>query len=65
VAQTLGETLDYAKKPKEYYLTGESSANLIADAQRLPFIDKCFSELRAFHVLEHIRNWKKALERMV
>lgn len=54
--------LDYAKKPKEYYLTGESSANLIADAQHLPFMDKCFSELRAFHVLEHIRNWKKALK---
>jgi len=54
--------LDYAKKPKEYYLTGESSVNLIADAQHLPFMNKCFSELRASHVLEHIRNWKKALK---
>jgi len=25
--------VDYTRKPKEYYLTGESSANLIAGAQ--------------------------------
>jgi len=54
--------LDYTRRPKEYYLaSSQSSANLIADAQHLPFIDKCFSELRAYFVLEHIRDWKQAL----
>jgi hypothetical protein len=54
--------VDYTRKPKKYYLQGEeSSANLIADAQYLPFINKCFSELKASHVLEHIKDWKKAL----
>ena len=55
--------LDCARAPKEYYLTNnQSSANIIADARHLPFIDKCFSELRAFHVLEHIKDWEKALK---
>lgn len=54
--------LDYSKRPKEYYLNSKPSANLIADAQQLPFVDKCFSELRALHVLEHVRDWKKALK---
>jgi len=55
--------LDYTHRPKEYYLANnESSANIIADAQHLPFIDKCFSELRAIYVLEHVKNWKKALK---
>jgi hypothetical protein len=54
--------IDYSRKPKEYYLHGaKSSANLIADAQYLPFRNKCFSELKASHVLEHVKNWKKAL----
>lgn len=47
---------------KHHWMTmGKSSVNLIADAQCLPFKDKCFDELRAHQVLEHIRNWKKAL----
>jgi len=55
--------LDYTRAPKEYYLVNnKSSANLLADAQHLPFIDKCFSELRAYHVLEHIRDWEAAIK---
>lgn len=55
--------LDYSRKPKQYYLVGHSSsANIIADARHVPFFDKCFSELRAHHVLEHIKDWKKALQ---
>lgn len=47
---------------KDHWMTmGKSSANLIADAQCLPFRDKCFDELQAYQVLEHIRDWKKAL----
>lgn len=54
--------VDYKRKPREYYLLGEeSTANLIADAQHLPFMDKCFAELKASHVLEHVENWRKAL----
>jgi len=37
------------------------TANLIADAQYLPFKDKSFDELRIHEVLEHIPNWRKAL----
>jgi len=39
----------------------KSSANLLADARYLPFQDKCFDELRAQEVFEHIPDWKKAL----
>lgn len=54
--------VDRTRNPKEYYLDGKPSANFIADAEHLPFVDKCFSELRAFHVLEHVRDWKTALK---
>jgi len=40
---------------------GRSSANLLADARYLPFKDKYFDELRIHEVLEHIKDWKKAL----
>jgi len=47
---------------RDYWLTkGKSAVNIIADAQHMPFRDKCFDELRLHHVLEHIPNWKKAL----
>lgn len=41
---------------------GRSPANLLADARYLPFRDKCFDELRIHEVLEHISNWKRALD---
>jgi len=41
---------------------GRSSANLLADARFLPFREKSFSELRTYEVLEHIIDWKKALD---
>lgn len=44
-----------------YWLFGRTTANIIADAQHLPFRDKCFDELKAYHVLEHVSNWRKAL----
>ena len=37
------------------------SINFFADARFLPFRDKCFEELRIYHVLEHIQDWKQAL----
>lgn len=44
-----------------YWRGKKHSINLFADARFLPFRDKCFAELRIFHVLEHIEDWKQAL----
>jgi hypothetical protein len=38
----------------------KGEANLIADLQHLPFVDNSFSSVRAWHVLEHCRNVRKA-----
>src|SRR5205807_9461009 len=35
---------------------------IMADAHFLPFIDKAFSHVRCWHVLEHISNPAKAIE---
>jgi len=43
------------------YWMGNSTANIVADAQNLPFKDNSFSELRIHEVLEHLPDWKKAL----
>jgi len=43
------------------WLGKKATANLIADARFLPFRNKCFEELRSYHVLEHIEDWEKAL----
>jgi ubiquinone/menaquinone biosynthesis C-methylase UbiE len=40
---------------------GKYTVNMLADAQFLPFKDKCFDEARLHHALEHIQNWRKAL----
>ncbi len=34
-----------------------TTPNIIGDATRLPFADKSFSEVRCYHVLEHIIDW--------
>ena len=39
-----------------------SRLNIMADAHFLPFIDKAFSHVRCWHVLEHISNPAKAIE---
>jgi ubiquinone/menaquinone biosynthesis C-methylase UbiE len=46
---------------RNYWRGKKQNINLFADARFLPFIDNCFIELRAFHVLEHIEDWKQAL----
>jgi len=46
---------------RNYWRWKKHSINIFADARFLPFVDKCFDELRAFHVLEHIGDWKQAL----
>lgn len=46
---------------KEHYGV-RSSLNIVADAGHLPFRDEAFEEARAYHVLEHLLDWKKALE---
>jgi len=35
---------------------------ILADAQNLPFKDKCFGKTKAHHILEHLPDWKKALK---
>ena len=44
------------------YCGSRSSLNLVGDAEHLPFRDKVFEEVRAYHVLEHLLDWKKALK---
>jgi len=44
-----------------YWLFGRTTANMIADAQHMPFRDECFDELKAYHLLEHLPDWRKAL----
>jgi hypothetical protein len=46
---------------RDYWLHKRQSINFFADARFLPFRDKCFEELRIYHVLEHIQDWKQAL----
>lgn len=47
-----------------HWLSGQTTANVIADAQRLPFRDKCFDELKAYHLLEHLADWQKGLSEL-
>ena len=35
---------------------------ILADAQNLPFKDKCFDKTKAHHILEHLPEWKRALK---
>jgi len=35
---------------------------ILADAQNLPFKDKCFDKTKAYHILEHLPAWKRALK---
>ena len=46
---------------RDYWLHKKHSINFFADARFLPFRDKCFGELRIYHVLEHIQDWEQAL----
>lgn len=46
---------------RDYWLHKRHSINFFADARFLPFRDKCFEELRIYHVLEHIQDWKQTL----
>lgn len=59
-ADTWGNVrLDVSRK---YWMArGKSSANILADAQHLPFRNKSFGELRAHEVLEHLPYWRLAL----
>ena len=40
----------------------KTMANIIADASCLPFKDNVFEEVRAHHILEHLKNWQQAIE---
>lgn len=61
-SDTWGEVrLDVTRTPRSFYAPKGSSANLIADAQHLPFRNKSFTELRAFEVLEHTTDPRLAL----
>ena len=46
---------------KEHY-GARSSLNIVADAGHLPFRDEAVEEVRAYHVLEHLFDWKNALK---
>lgn len=47
---------------RNHWMTlGKSSANIVGDARYLPFQDKCFTDTRVHEVLEHIKEWRKAL----
>ena len=35
---------------------------ILADAQNLPFKDKCFDKTKAHQILEHLSEWKRALK---
>ena len=43
------------------WLYSESSVNIIADAQVLPFRDAAFAQLKASHVIEHVNDWRQAV----
>ena len=34
---------------------------ILADAQNLPFKNRCFDKTKAYHILEHLPDWKRAL----
>jgi len=55
--------VDFTRKPKDFYLLNgkTSSANLIATVTYLPFVNKCFEEVRCYQVLEHVQNWRQGL----
>lgn len=42
-------------------LNKDSSANVIADLQALPFIDEAFCDVRCIQALEHVPDWRSAL----
>lgn len=44
------------------YLKSKSSANIYADAQNMPFMDKAFEETKAWNILEHLPNWRCAIK---
>jgi len=48
--------LDVAKE----FLGLQTCANIIGDAQNLPFQDSIFSEVRSSHVIEHLPLWQQA-----
>ena len=48
-------------KNKKYFGV-QSRLNIVADATCLPFRDEVFKEVRAYHVLEHLLDWKSALK---
>ena len=41
-----------------------TTANVIADAHHLPFRDKIFTHVRCWHVLEHLKDPRKALKEL-
>jgi len=46
----------------KYYHKLKVQLNIMADAQNIPFRDKVFQKTRAFHILEHLPNWRKAVD---
>jgi SAM-dependent methyltransferase len=44
---------------------GRTSANVIADAEQLPFRDNSFHMSRAYHVLEHVPNPQRAFDEIL
>jgi len=50
--------LDVSKR----YYGKKTKLNIRADAQNLPFRDKIFHRTKAYHILEHLPNWRKAIK---
>lgn len=54
--------LDVTRNPAYHHRSGRpATCNIIADAEHLPFKNRCFDELRIHEVLEHLPDWQKAI----
>lgn len=44
---------------------GSGAVNVLADAQALPFRDQCFQDVQCISVLEHVPDWRRALDELL
>lgn len=63
-AETWGDVRVDIERNVSTLFQGQSSVNVIADVQFLPFRNQSFSETKCFHVLEHVDNPKLALSEL-